>query len=350
LYKIFERNKVIMQMKILGIGNALVDILAKLGNDSLLGELDLPKGSMNLIDVNTRNRILDRLKEQEIKMTTGGSAGNTALALTQMGVSTGFIGKVGADDLGKFYIKEFEDAGVTPHFIFNEDPSGTAIVLITPDGERTFGTYLGVAADLQKEELQEEIFHHYTHFYVEGYLVQNHELIEGALQLAKSIGLTTAMDLASYNVVEAERAFLQELIDKYVDIVFANETEAKALTGKEPKEAAEAIGAQTQIAVVKTGGDGSWVKQGETLIHVPLEKILPVDTTAAGDFYAAGFFYGLEKHASLKQCAQIGSLLAAEIIKVVGTKLPESTWKEIRTKATEIIEGARTVHGARQDN
>jgi sugar/nucleoside kinase (ribokinase family) len=332
-------------MKILGIGNALVDILAKLENDSLLEELNLPKGSMNLIDVSTRNRILDRFKEREITMTTGGSAGNTALALTKMNVPTGFIGKVGEDEPGKFYIKEFEEAGVQSHFIFNDDPSGTAIVLITPDGERTFGTYLGVAADLQKQELQEEIFHHYTHFYVEGYLVQNHDLIEGALQLAKSNGLTTAMDLASYNVVEAERTFLQELIDKYVDIVLANETEAKALTGKEPKEAVEAIGAKVQIAVVKTGGDGSWVKQGETLIHVPVEKISPVDTTAAGDFYAAGFFYGLEKQASLKQCAQIGSLLAGEIIRVVGTKLPESTWEEIRAKATEIIEGARyTVH------
>jgi sugar/nucleoside kinase (ribokinase family) len=324
-------------MKILGIGNALIDVLVRLGDDILLSELDLPKGSMNLINIHTRNKLLDRVRQKEIKMTTGGSAGNTSLALTKMGMDTGFIGKVGKDEHGAFYVKELEEAGIRPHFIFSENPSGTAIVLITPDGERTFGTYLGVAAELEHAELQEDIFKQYTHFYIEGYLVQNHKLIEGALATAKSNGLITALDLASYNVVEAEREFLQELIDKYVDIVFSNETEAKALTGKDPEEAVREIGSKVQIAIVKTGGDGSWVNRGNELLHVPVEKILPLDTTAAGDYYAAGFFYGLQKQASLKQCAQTGSLLASEIIRVVGTKLPETTWDKIRVKTQEIL-------------
>ncbi|MDR2086514.1 MAG: adenosine kinase [Dysgonamonadaceae bacterium] len=324
-------------MKILGIGNALIDVLAKLKDDILLNELNLPKGSMNLIDVRTRNKLLDKVKHREVKMTTGGSAGNTSLALAKMGMDVGFIGKVGEDKHGSFYVNEMNDAGIRPHFIFSENPSGTAIVLITPDGERTFGTYLGVAADLRKEELQEEIFRRYTHFYIEGYLVQNHALIEGALIMAKSCGLTTALDLASYNVVETEKEFLQELIDKYVDIVFANEMEAHALTGKNPEEAVVEIGNKVQIAVVKTGGDGSWVKQGNELLHVPVEKILPLDTTAAGDYYAAGFFYGLAQNASIKQCAQTGSLLASEIIRVVGTQLPDSTWEAVKRKANEII-------------
>jgi sugar/nucleoside kinase (ribokinase family) len=323
-------------MKILGMGNALIDISAKLNEENLLSELNLPKGSMNLIDVYTRNKILEKLKNWEVKMTTGGAAGNTSLALTKMGLDVGFIGKVGEDEHGKFYIKEFENAGVKPHFVFNKNPSGTAIVLITPDGERTFGTYLGVAADLKKTELQEEIFRQYTHFYIEGYLVQNHELIEEALIMAKSQGLTTALDLASYNVVEAEKEFLQKLINKYVDIIFANEMEAKALTGKKPEEAIQQIGNEKQIVIVKTGGDGSWVKRGNELIHVSVEKITPLDTTAAGDYYAAGFFYGLKKQATLKQCARIGSLLAFEIIRVIGTKLPESTWDTIKKKVKEI--------------
>jgi sugar/nucleoside kinase (ribokinase family) len=324
-------------MKILGIGNALVDVLARLNDDILLNELSLPKGSMNLIDVHTRNKLLDKVRQWEVKMTTGGSAGNTSLALTKMGMDVGFIGKVGEDEHGKFYIKELEEAGITPHFILDKNPSGTAIVLITPDGERTFGTYLGVAAGLRKEELQQETFRQYTHFYIEGYLVQNHELIEGALAMAKSHGLTTALDLASYNVVEAEREFLQKLIDKYVDIVFANETEAHALTGKNPEEAVHEIGNKVQIAVVKTGGDGSWIKKGDELVHVPVERIAPLDTTAAGDYYAAGFFYGLGQNASIKQCAQLGSMLALEIIRVVGTKLPDSTWNTIKMNAGKII-------------
>jgi sugar/nucleoside kinase (ribokinase family) len=293
---------------------------------------------MNLIDVHARNRILEKMKHWEVKMTTGGSAGNTSLAMAKMDIPVGFIGKVGKDEHGQFYIREFEETGIRPHFIYSEKPSGTALVLITPDGERTFGTYLGVAAELERFELQEEIFPEYTHFYIEGYLVQNHDLIEGALALAKSRGLTTALDLASYNVVEAEREFLQDLIDKYVDIVFANETEAKALTGKDPEEAILEMGDKVQIAVVKTGGDGSWVKRGEELVYVPVKRIDPLDTTAAGDYYAAGFFYGLHKQATLKQCAQIGSLLAFEIIRVVGTQLPESTWETIKVKTKEILQ------------
>jgi sugar/nucleoside kinase (ribokinase family) len=323
-------------MKILGMGNALVDMLAKLENDDLLNELQLPKGSMNLINVTARNKIFDQLKGINIQMTTGGSAGNTTLALTQMGVTTGFIGKIGEDEQGRFFLREYEQAGIQPHFISSNKPSGTAMVLITPDGERTFGTYLGVAAELQSSDLQPEIFRQYTHFYIEGYLVQNHDLIEEALNTAKSLGLTTALDLASYNVVEAEKEFLQQLIDKHVDIVFANETEAKALTGKDPEEAVNILGDQVKTAVVKTGGDGSWVKHNGTTIYVPVETLVPVDTTAAGDYYAAGFLYGLEQQASPWQCAQIGSLLAREIIQVVGTKLPETTWEKIRQKADEL--------------
>jgi sugar/nucleoside kinase (ribokinase family) len=318
-------------MKLLGMGNALVDILAKLNDDNLLNELSLPKGSMNLIDLHTRNLILEKINQVNIKMTTGGSAGNTSLALRKMGISVGFIGKIGKDREGEFYFKEFEDAGVQSHFIHDDNSTGTATVLITPDGERTFGTYLGVASELKKQDLQADVFRQYTHFYIEGYLVQNHDLIEGALATAKSLGLTTALDLASYNVVEAEKDFLLELIDKYVDIVFANETEAKALTGKSPEEAVHEIAGMTSIAVVKTGGDGSWIKKGEELVYVPVEKIIPCDTTAAGDYYAAGFFYGLANNGTLEQCAQIGSILAFEIIQVVGTKLPESTWRNIRT-------------------
>ncbi|GHT72192.1 adenosine kinase [Bacteroidia bacterium] len=327
-------------MKILGIGNALIDVLAKLENDTLLSELNMPKGSMNLIDVHTRNHIFGKIKDKHVKITTGGSIGNTCLALAHLGVPVGFTGKVGDDDYGKYYVREFENAGVSPHFIHVPgNPSGTAMDLITPDGQRTFGTYLGIAAEMQKSELSAEILHQYTHFYVEGYLVQNHELIEGALSLAKTMGLTTALDLASYNIVEAEREFLQRLVDRYVDIVFANEEEAQALTGKPAKEAVEELGNKVEIAVVKTGGKGSWIKANNETIYVPVEEIAPLDTTAAGDYYAAGFFYGLEKKKSLQQCAELGSLLAFEVIQVIGTKLPPETWDKIRAKAQEIIAG-----------
>ena len=324
-------------MKILGMGNALVDVLARMKNDDLLEELNLPKGSMNLIDVHSRNHIFGKMENMDIKITTGGSAGNTCLAMSKMGMDAGFIGKVGADDYGKFYIEEFEQTGITPHFIYKEDRSGTAMALISPDGERTFGTYLGVAAELEKSDIRKDVFQEYTHFYIEGYLVQNHELIEEALSTAKSLGLKVAIDLASFNVVEEDKEFIQSLVDKYVDIVFANEEEAKALTGKEAKEAVQEIGSKIQIAVVKVGREGSWVMHEGDLVHVAVDPLTPVDTTAAGDYYAAGFFYGLANQASIYQCAQIGSLLAGQIIQVVGTKLTEDNWAEIRTNVEKIL-------------
>lgn len=324
-------------MKILGMGNALIDILAKLDDDTVLNELHLPKGGMTLIDMETRNALMERMASWTFECTTGGSAGNTCRALGAMQVPVGFIGKVGTDEYGTFFVDTYRRAGVEPYLIRKDQPSGTAMTFISPDGERTFGTYLGVAAELLAADVSETILMDYTHLYIEGYLVQNHQLIETALKTAKARGLTTAMDLASYNVVAAEKEFLLSLIHNYVDIVFANEEEAKELTGLSPEAAVKAIGRSAQIAIVKTGGEGSWVMQGEQVVNVPVKTIRPVDTTAAGDYYAAGFLFGLQQGASLTQCAQLGSLLALEIIQVVGTHLSDETWASIRNRAQEIL-------------
>ncbi|GAP71637.1 ribokinase [Candidatus Symbiothrix dinenymphae] len=325
-------------MKILGMGNALVDILAKLPNDELLKELNVAKGSMNLIDSEMRRAVFAKLEGLDIKLTTGGSISNTILALKQMNVPVGFIGKVGDDKYGKFYIEELQKSGVNLHLIYEKAFSGTATAMITPDGERTFCTYLGAAAGMRDVDLQTDVFVQYSHLYVEGYLVQNHALIETAMQMAKASGLEVALDLASFNVVEGDRDFIQKLIDNYVDILFANEDEAKALTRKAPNEAIHEIADKVSTVIIKEGPRGSYVKSKGILIHEPVrEDIKPLDTTAAGDYYAAGFFYGMVRGADMQQCARLGTLLAHYIIQVVGTKLPQGTWEEIREKAGEIL-------------
>ncbi len=331
------RNFFYNHMKILGMGNALVDVLVRLNDDNILNELELPKGSMQLINADKREKIFKKINGMSIQLASGGSASNTLLALAKMGIDSGFIGKVGSDEYGSFYIREIKEAGVTPHFFSEKAPSGTAMTLISPDGERTFGTYLGAAAELTATELQIELFNPYNYFYIEGYLVQNYELIESAIKMAKHLGCTIALDLASYNIVDENRAFLSQLIKDYVDIVFANEEEAKALTGQKAEEAVKTLAAQTQIAVVKIGSEGSLVMKGDHLIHVPAIQTQIVDATAAGDFYSAGFFYGMAHQADLEKCAQIGSLLASNVIKVVGTKLSEECWNEIRIKAKQIL-------------
>lgn len=326
-------------MKIVGIGNALVDILVKIPDAQILSELGIAKGSMNLVDETVRDAVLKKISGSGYRMTTGGSISNTMFALSHLGESSSFIGKTGNDDFGRFYLRELTESGVTMHVICEEQPSGTAVAMITPDGERTFCTYLGAAANMRKQDLNPAYFEPYTHLYAEGYLVQNHELIESVMQIAKSLDMTVMLDIASFNVVAADRDFLLFLIDNYVDILLANEEEATALTGKPAAEAIHEIAGKVKIAIVKEGDRGSLVKCEQESVHVPVyRKIQPVDTTAAGDYYAAGFFYGLIHGANLKKCAEIGSLLSYYIIQVVGTKLQDNVWTEIKTKVKEIIE------------
>ena len=325
-------------MKILGIGNALVDVSVKLPDERLLHELNLPKGSMNLIDNEMRKTVFEKIKSFAITQTTGGSVSNTTLALKQLGEPVGFMGKAGNDAYGNFYWEEMTGLGIELHLIQENTFSGTAIALVTPDGERTFCTYLGAAADMRKTDLHPDLFKQYTHFYIEGYLVQNHELIETALATAKAMHLTTIFDLASYNVVASDKAFIQSLVNRYVDILFANEEEAMALTGKPSATAIHEIAEKVPTVIMKGGAKGSWVKQKDLFLHIPVYKeIKPVDTTAAGDYYAAGYFYGMINRVNPEKCAKLGTLLSYYIIQVIGTKLSEETWTEIRKKAQVIL-------------
>jgi len=208
--------------------------------------------------------------------------------------------------------------------------SGSCIALITPDGERTLATYLGAAANLKPENITPELFVGYNCFHIEGYIVQNHELIEKAVRLAKEAGLTVSLDLASFNVVNENKEFLTDLVEKYVDIVFANEDESYAYTGLQPEQAVAALAEQCRIAVVKVGKDGSYVQQGSERYRVPAVCTACIDSTGAGDYYAAGFLYGQAHGLDLQTCAQIGTIVAGRVCEVLGAKLPEETWLELK--------------------
>lgn len=315
--------------KILGIGNALVDVLTGLENDDILLELELPKGSMQLVDADKSKRIQERTKDLSKDMASGGSAANTIHGLSSLGVNTSFIGTVGDDSVGEFFKNDLVKNNINPFLIVSSSPSGIANAMISKDGERTFGTFLGAAIELSEDKLVDEHFTDHDIIHVEGYLVQNHDLLEGILKKAKEKGLKVSIDLASYNVVEDNLDFLKKMVDQYVDIVFANEEEAKAFTGLEPKSALDKISEMCDIAVVKVGGDGSMIKQGNKVVTVPVDRITPLDTTGAGDLYAAGFLYGIANNLGLKRSGEIGTKLASEVIKIMGAKIPEDVWVEI---------------------
>jgi len=324
--------------KILGMGNALTDILLQIEHDEVLLSLNLPKGSMQLVNSEISQKISAALSKYAKKMATGGSASNTINGLTRLGVTAGFVGKVGKDEVGAFFTSDSIGNGVNPHLLLSETPSGRCIVLVSPDGERTLCTFLGAACELSADDLTLEMFQGYDIFHIEGYLVQNHELILTAVRLAKEAGLQVSIDLASYNVVEENLEFLNGIIRQYVDIVFANEDEARAFSGKEPQDALIHISNHCNIAVVKVGKDGSYIKSGEKSVQVKPRLAKCVDTTGAGDLYAAGFLYGLANDYPLEVCGNIGSLVSANVVEVLGAKMTDEVWKTIHEEI-EIIVG-----------
>lgn len=323
--------------RILGMGNALTDILLQIEHDEVLATLNLPKGSMQLVNGQFSDQIGIALSGIARKMATGGSASNTINGLTKLGVTAGFVGKVGKDDVGTFFTNDSISNGVTPHLLISETPSGRCTVLVSPDGERTLCTFLGASCELDAEDLTLDMFQNYDIFHIEGYLVQNHELIRTAVRLAKEAGLKVSIDLASYNVVEENLDFLNEIIREYVDIVFANEEEARAFTNKEPQDALIHISNHCDIAVVKIGKEGSYVKSGDSSVQVQPRTANCIDTTGAGDLYAAGFLYGLACNYSLDVCGRIGSLVAANVVEVLGAKMTDEVWATIHEEIDIII-------------
>lgn len=323
--------------KILGMGNAIVDVLIQIDNDLLLDQLGLPKGSMQLVDTNFIEKNVPLLKQYKKHMATGGSAANTISGLAKLGVATGFIGKIGEDEAGTFFKSDSLKSGINTHLQRSKNLSGQCLVLISPDGERTMCTFLGAACELTANDLSTGMFDGYHYFHIEGYLVQNHELIRQAVQLAKKAGLKVSIDLASYNVVEANLDFLREIISDYVDIVFANEEEAFALTGLEADKAVHEIAKVCDIAVVKVGKEGSHIKANGVSHRIQGITANCIDTTGAGDLFASGFLYGMTHQYPLDVCAKIGSIVAGNVVEVVGAKMEQDRWDSMKIALEKVI-------------
>jgi sugar/nucleoside kinase (ribokinase family) len=322
--------------QILGIGNALVDVMTIINDDSILTRFDLPKGSMQLVDQLKSEMVKSETKMFNRIMTSGGSAANTIHGLAMLGVKTGFIGSIGKDDVGDFFEKDMKYAGIDTMLIRRNSVTGTAVAIISPDSERTFATHLGAAVELEAADLDPGYFDGYEILYLEGYLIVNKKLVETACSLAKEKGMKIALDLASYNVVEANLANFKEIVEKYVDIVFANEEEARSFTDNDPAEALNLISELCEVAVIKVGSGGSWVKRGEEIIKIDAAKVNLKDTTGAGDLYASGFLYGYSHDESLDVCGQYGSILAGHVIEIVGARMDHEKWEKIRKIISEI--------------
>lgn len=322
--------------KVLGLGNALVDIMTQLENDNFLSLFDLKKGSMQLVDMSFAAKVLEKANGLPMEQASGGSAANTIHGLARMGVPCGFIGKTGRDALGDFFGDDMKASGIKPMLHPGEAETGRAIALVSKDGERTFATFLGAAVELSADDLRDEEFEGYDFFHIEGYLVQNYALVEKAVRMATRHNMLISLDLASYNVVEQHLEFLQPLVRDWVDIVFANEEEARAFTGHEPEQALETLGGICKLAIVKTGCHGSLVKNGSDHHTILPVEANCIDTTGAGDLYAAGFLYGLVNGRTLDVCGRFGSILSGSVIEHIGAKISNENWARIRAEVAAL--------------
>ena len=324
-------------MKIIGIGNALTDIIVPIKDYEIIDSLNIPHGGMVMIDKNQFLEINKHIAKINKSMVAGGSAANTIYGLSKLGVETSFIGKVGMDTIGDNYEQDMLKAGIKPDLIRTDTPSGCAIVLITPDGERTFASYLGAAQELMPENISEENFRGHDILHIEGYLLFNYDIVLKAMQTAKKLGMKVSLDLAAHNFVEENRPIIKDLIRNYVDVCFANEEESKAVTGLQPREALDCISEDCDFTVVKLGSKGSLIKHNGIVYEVDTPHVECVDSTGAGDLYASGLLYGIAKGYNAETCGKIGAIIGSIVIQNYGARISDDNWETIRQKIDELV-------------
>ena len=313
-----------------GIGSVLVDIIVP-ASDAFVARCGVPKGGMVYFDADTIQNIQQRA-DGEARLVPGGAACNTIIGVASLGGRTRFIGRCGQDDFGHLFERDLNRHKVDPLLVPAPTPTGRVLSLITPDSQRTMMTYLGASAEMTPAEIPGNAFEGAAVVLVEGYLVYNRDLFLHALQRAREAGAKIVLDLASFTVVEENMDLLADVLKEYVDIVIANEDEAATFTGcRNEAEALAALATLAELAVLKKGARGSMVAtEGCVYAIEPIQAADVIDTTGAGDLWAAGFLYGLMEGMPIEQCGKLASACGYEVCRVLGASIPEVVWQRIR--------------------
>ncbi len=318
-----------MKIDVSGLGNSLVDILVHIDEDFLrLNRLN--KGIMHLIDKNKRARLLRAIKDKKKEMQVGGSCPNTIATLALLGLNVALAGKIGNDELGAIFQEKITEKGVISYLKKEEGDTGTSIILITPDKERTMNTHLGVCREFKKEDLPLHIIKNSHIFYFTGYMWDTENQKEAtwyALNTAKKSGVKIVFDVADPFAVERYREDFLKLIEEDVDIVLANASEAQILTKTNIDKGINRLRKLCDMAVIKNGEKDTIIGNKKNITSVPVFKSSVEDTTGAGDNFAAGFIYGLMKGYSIELCGRIASFVASKTIEKIGAQAPDNIRK-----------------------
>ncbi len=316
--------------RITGIGSALVDVLIN-ESDAFLETLGKEKGGMTYHDDAEISNILDKSLQKPL-IVPGGAACNTIVGVANLGGQARFIGTRGKDSFGDLFEKQICACGVEPELSLSQTPTGKVLSVVTPDAQRSMFTDLGASTQMDPGKIVPELFADTAIAVIEGYLLFNPGLMKTCLKAAKKAGAMVALDLASFEVVNASKDLLDEIIEAHVDILIANEDEAKAFTGLDSEEASlKVLSENVACAVLKLGGRGSWINyRGNITRILAIKGDSPKDTTGAGDLWAAGFLYGLAHGFTIEKAGALGSACGYEVCQVMGAQIPEKGWEKIR--------------------
>jgi sugar/nucleoside kinase (ribokinase family) len=314
-----------------GVGNSLVDIQARI-EDSVLESLRFAKGIMTLVDEDTQTRVLQSIHAANISRCAGGSAANTIAGLVDFGGKAAYAGKIGIDELGDFWLKDMRNLGVTIEVPRTEGQTGTCVVLISGDAQRTMLTHLGLSATLGPNDVSESEIRKSKYVYIEGYLFSAETTKAAAMraiELAKKNGVKVAFTVSDPFLIHMNRDLFWELIAGPVDLLFCNLDEARSLTGlTDAVDCAHKIHQHAADIALTLGADGSLLMHGGKAIPIEGVPTTAIDTTGAGDMYAAGILYGITNGLSWKQSGHLASHAAARVVAQMGARLQKPFTKD----------------------
>jgi len=314
-----------MNYDVYGVGNALVDIQASVP-DAVLGELGYQKGIMTLVDGPRQSQVLEALRRATFTRCAGGSAANSIIAVAELGGRAAYSAKVGRDDLGEFFLADLRDLGVLVPAPPATGQTGTSVILISPDTQRTMLTHLGINSELTTGDLDERVIAQSKYVYVEGYLfggnAQQRATAVRAMQLAKQHGARVAFTVSDPFLIAGNRDEFWELIRGPVDLLFCNLEEARSLTGlHDPIECAAAIHQHADNVALTLGPDGAILMHEGQTIPVGAVPCQAVDTTGAGDMFAGALLYGITNGLSWAQAGRLAALASSRVVAQLGARL-----------------------------
>lgn len=319
--------------KVLGVGAPCMDIIIHV-NEAFVKELG-GKGGSQQTDMQSIHDTINRAEPHLVSFTPGGSCANSVKGLAGLGQDCSFFGKIGEDTFGEHFVKNLHHWDIES-VIGKSTDHGTQICLclITPDGERTMRCYSGASEDVNPDDLTPELFKDRALVMFEGYslYIKDHRYIDKAMKLAKEEHALVSMDLSSFEVVKSFKDRINNLLENYVDIVFANSDEAKALTGLSSYEACEKMQEKCKIAIVMMGKNGCYVGSEGKIVHCPAFQCDVIDTTGAGDLFASGFLHGVLKGLPLDQCGHNGNSTGSAVCEMVGAEISAQKWIEVKQK------------------